>query len=351
MSFKKLLAAACLLALVGGISTAPPAAATGSGMFQANVIWHGNFGAPSVLKVGNTYWAYGTTTGGDNLPAMHSSDLRTWRVRAAYPSSQNPGWWGGYNDAMPHPARWALYYIHRNGRAFTSLWAPSVARVNGRYVAAYAVAAGRPGRHCISTAVSSSPAGPFTDTSTAPIVCASDPSGSIDPQVLTPGDGMAYLIWKNAGVPGSTPSRIWSRQLSTQGQSFASGSRAHVLLATARPWEGNIVENPAMIHYGSQYFLFYSGNAMSPRYATGYATCAGPLGPCQRPAAPGPLVASDRNISGPGGATPVIGPSGGLRLAYAAWDAGHTQPSDPLKLHVGLLSVGGNGLLHVVARG
>ena len=354
MRLSKFLAALCLFLAVIGVGVdigAPPASATGSGMFRAGALWTGQFGTPSLMKVGNTYWAYATTTGGDNLPAMHSTDLVHWRTRAAYPADANPGWWKGYNDALPHPARWALYYIHRNGRAFTSSWGPSVAYVGGQYVLAYAVSIGAPNRHCVSLATSRSPAGPFVDNTSAPIVCSPDPGGSIDPQILLPGDGKVYLIWKNAGVKGSVPTRVWARQMNGNALGFAPGSRARLLLATARPWEGNVIENPAMINYRGRYYLFYSGNNfLSTRYATGYAVCAGPLGPCRRPI-PGPLLATGGRVAGPGSASPIVGPNGALRLAYAAWDPGHTSPADPVKMHVALLTVDTKGLLHVAWRG
>jgi beta-xylosidase len=344
---------ACLAVLVlAGTVTAAADTAPSNGMFRADTVWHGQFGGPSLLRVGNTYWAYATTTGGDNLPVLHSGDLRTWMTRSAYPSYANPGWWAGYNDAMPHPASWALYYIHRNGRNFASIWTPDVEQVGNHFVAAYSISIQRPGRHCISIATSRSPAGPFVDDSSGPIVCSSDPAGSIDPQVLKTADGSVYLIWKNAGVKGSTPTTIWSRRLTSDGTSFAPGSRRHLLLATQRPWEGNVIENPAMIKYGSRWYLFYSGNSyQSAAYATGYAICSGPLGPCHRPTTPGPLLATGGRVVGPGGADPFYGPRGGLRMAYAAWDAPFTGPGAPTKMHIAMLSVDSRGYLRVVARG
>ena len=348
MRHLKLLISALLAIVVAGLGLgAAPANATGSGMFRASTVWHGQFGTPDVVRVGNTYWAYATTTGGDNLPIMHSTNLVKWVTRSPYPAGKNPGWWRGYNDGLPHPARWALYYIHRNGRSFASIWGPSVAWVHGHYVLTYAVSTGRPNRHCISVATSSSPRGPFVDSTRRPIVCSSDPGGSIDPQIIVD-RGRAYLIWKNAGVKGSTPTRIWSQQLTWSGTALAAGSRPHNLLVTARPWEGNVIENPAMIHYAGRYYLFYSGNSfISPKYATGYAICAGPLGPCRRPSTPGPLLATRGPVVGPGSASPFVGRFGGLRLAYAAWDRGYSGPADPVKLHCALLTVDGRGYLHV----
>lgn len=325
-----------------------------SGQFAAGKRWNGEFADPSLLRVGNTFYAYATVTAGDNLPVAHSTDLVNWYARAAYPPDANPGWWGGYNDALPHPARWANRNVYRNGRYFTSPWAPSVGYVGGHYVAAYSVpvTADNAGRRCISVATSDSPEGEFVDNSTGPLVCSSDPMGSIDPQVYTDSSG-AYLIWKNCGVPGSTPTKIWSRRLNASGTGFAPGSVAHFLLQTAQPWEGTVIENPAMIAYAGRYYLFYSGNRFdTTAYATGYAICTGPLGRCRR-VQPGPLLTTGCGLAGPGGATPVIGLGGALRLGYAAWDAGRVGygSGGNRRLHVARLTVDAKGLLHVASRG
>ncbi|WP_440308187.1 glycoside hydrolase family 43 protein [Jatrophihabitans sp.] len=340
-------------ALVAGLTSSAPAASASTGAaFAANTVWHGTFAGPSVLRVGSTYWAYSTTYGGDNLPVLHSNDLRTWVTRAAYPSYANPGWWAGYNDAMPHPARWALYYIHRNGRDFASIWGPDVEYIGGRYVLTYAISYQRVGRHCISIATSSRPDGPFVDNTTGPIVCSPDPNGSIDPQLVKDSAGTPYLVWKDAGVRGSKPTIIWSRRLNSSGTAFAAGSRPAKLLYTVRPWEGTVIENPAMIKYGSRWYLFYSGNAYTtPSYATGYALCSGPLGPCRRPTTPGPLLATGGSVAGPGGADPFVTPKGGFRLAYAAWDLPFRSAEEPVRMHVALLSVDSRGYLHVLNRG
>ncbi|HKC29447.1 MAG TPA: glycoside hydrolase family 43 protein [Jatrophihabitans sp.] len=350
--FRRLYAALiCVLACVGLTVIADRGdAGTTAETFAAGKPWHGVFSDPSVLKVGNTYWAYATVCCGANLPVTHSTDLSTWYARSAYPPDSNPGWWSGYNDALPHPAKWAVYNIQRNGRWFTAPWAPSVGYVSGHYVLAYSVPVNTSGRRCISIAVSGSPQGQFFDNSSRPFVCSSDPQGSNDPQVYTDASG-AYLIWKNNGVPGSAPTKIWVRKLNAAGTGWAANSTAHFLLQTAQPWEGNVIENPAMIKYGSRYYLFYSGNRYTTSaYATGYAICAGVYGPCHRVQG-APLLASGGGVAGPGGATPFVGPSGALRLAYAAWDAGRIGGSYPRRMHIARLTVDGRGQLSVATRG
>ena len=347
--------------LLAVVTVAAPAAhaSTGADRFWAGQVYRGEFGAPSMLRVGSTYYAYATNTDGDNLPVMTSTDLATWRAREAWPVADGYSSWRGYNDAMPFPARWAA----RLGNGKPGVWAPAVAALGGRYVDAYAVQM-KPGsdRHCLTLATSPDPAGPFRDRSTGPLTCSSDPNGSIDPSWLQV-HGKVYLIWKNAGVPGRKPTQILARQMTADGLRFAPGSRAHLLLQTARPWEGNVIEAPSAIAYGGRIYLFYSGNRFATsHYAVGYATCQGPLGPCRRGSGR-PLLASGGAIAGPGAQAPIVDRSGRLRLAYSAWTAGHVgYPTSATcrnsaagcnqrRLHVATLTVGRGGALAVSRRG
>ncbi len=349
-----------LCTLVAATATlAPPAGASpGADRFWAGEVYRGEFGAPSVLRVGTTYYAYATNGDGDNLPLMTSTDLVTWRAREAWPKGRFSSW-AGYNDAMPFPARWAVGVPGDR----PSVWAPAVAALAGRYVDAYAMQmrTGHP-RHCLTLATSARPTGPFRDRSTRPLYCSSDPNGSIDPAWLQV-HGRVYLIWKNAGVPGRKPTQVMARQMTADGLHFAAGSRAHVLLETARPWEGNVIEAPSAVTYGGRIYLFYSGNIYTTRhYAVGYAVCRGPLGPCRR-GSDRPLLATGGTIAGPGAQSPFVDLDGRLRLAYSAWTAGHVGYSNDgrcrdtaagcnqRRLHIATLGVGRQGRLAVARRG
>lgn len=354
-----LLAVGCALlaAVTSGVS--PAGASTGSDRFWAGQAYDGEFGAPSIIRVGPTYYAYATNTDGNNLPMMTSTDLVTWHARHAWPLEKAFSTWKGYNDAMPFPARWAA----KLGNDKPGVWAPAVAAIAGRYVGAFAVQM-RVGsaRHCLTLATSPHPTGPFRDSSTKPLHCSSDPMGSIDPAWLQIG-GKVYLIWKNAGVPGSKPTQIMARRMKADGLQFARGTRAHVLLQTKRPWEGNVIEAPSVVVYGGRLYLFYSGERYTgSNYAIGYATCSGPLGPCKRGSRQ-PLLATGGSVAGPGAQSPIIDKRGRLRLAYSAWTAGRVgYPSssscllteagcNQRRLHIATLAVDSRGKLSVTRRG
>ena len=351
---------ALALLTLAGIATATTTAAiaaVGSDDFRAGQVYRGDFPDPSVMRVGSTYYAFSTNTGGKLLPAMTSTDLVTWRARY----SDTGRWW--QNDALVQAPSWAKRH-YANGAWRVSTWAPSVTHVDGGYVAAYVAPVSlNPQKMCVSLAYSTRPLGPFVDSSTKPFVCSSDSEGSIDPYVYKSRYGTPYLLWKNEGVPHQAPTRFWSRKMNRPATAFAVGSTATNLLTTAQPWEGNVIENPSMVRVDGRIYLFYSANRYSTAdYAIGYAVCQGPLGPCQRPTSR-PLLSTGGAVAGPGGPDPFLDGTGHLRLAYAAWDVGRvgyptttacrstTAGCNQRRLHVADLTVPADGMLAIANRG
>jgi hypothetical protein len=321
------LAAAALAAVVAGLGarsivTAPPAVAyPGAPWFEPSKPYTANFPDPTVLVDGGRYYAYATTTGGSYLPVMTSTDLVTWTARPAYPSPNGYNGDAFYNDALVQPAQWSLDFGGPLGR---DVRAPGVARVGDRYVAFSAVGVSAT-RSCITVATSSSPLGPFVDTTTGPLVCDADPNGSNDPQPYVDADGTPYLLWKSEGVPGFQPTKIWIRRLDAAGTGFAPGSPPVMLLATSQTWEGNVIENPSLVQWRGRYHLFYSGNEwQSASYAVGVATCESVLGPCDA-SAQNPILASRGDRLGPGGASAFVDLQGQLRIIHHWWNAPYTS--------------------------
>ncbi len=310
-----LLAVALVLADAGTASARPERPdPVGSDPFRAGQPYRGDFPDPTVWRVGNRFYAASTTVAALSLPVTTSTDLRTW---TAAPSS-DPAKATPY-DGMPSPARWADIRKTKSGRSWVATWAPSVAAIVNRrthkatWVAAYSVPHAS-GTRCLSLARSRSPLGAFVDSSVRPLLCG--PLGTIDPQIFNDG-GRFWLLYK---VEGS-PDRIWVRRLNNSASGFAPGTRAWPLMAPKMAWEGQVVENPAMIRFRKKLYLFYSGNGYgSPRYTTGYAICKKVTGPCKRASR---LLMSGPYLSGPGGATPFVDRAGHLRLAYHAWKAGN----------------------------
>lgn len=318
----------------GGYGGGPAAwARIGRDALEPGAPYRGDFPDPTVLRDHGGYYAYATTIWRLNLPVLRSADLRTWSAADDLPGTASP-------DALPQVPAWAAGRSTTDGRTVAMTWAPSVARVDGRYVAAYTVQVRDTGRMCLSVAVSDAPTGPFVDTSTRPLVCPSN-RGAIDPQVRVE-DGRVWLLYKTEDLAIGRSTRLWVREMAPDGLSLLPGARPRLLLRARANWERRTIEGPAMIRYRGRHLLFYSaGGWANPHYAIGVAVCAGVTGPCHRVADPvrrvrhrhhhrrhrphrtyGPLLHSGGGIVAPGGGTPFRDDRGRLRLVYHAWDAG-----------------------------
>ena len=259
----------------------------------------GDFPDPFVLRVGGTYFAYATQTGATSVQRMQSSDTVRWHH--------------GLGNALPALPPWAQW---------GHTWAPSVLRRGLTYVLYYTARDRASGRQCISRAVSVLPQGPFVDASLSPWLCQLDRGGSIDPYAFVDDGGVPYLLWKSDDNALGRPTTLWGQRLSADGLSRV--GTATPLLAADAAWEGGVVEGPAMTRApGGQRYLFYGANAWdSPAAGIGFATCAGPLGPCAKATRAGPWMASSGQKVGPAGPTFFTDAGGGLRLGYHAWSPG-----------------------------
>ncbi len=275
-------------AVVAVLSSAGPAAA-----LSVSPAYPGDFPDPSVLRVGSTYWAYSTGSEGRNLQVMSSPDLRTWTAPVD-PLSTLPSW------AEPGLT-----------------WAPDVLPAGGTFLMYYTVRHSASGRQCISVAASPTPGGPFTDTSSGPLLCQFENGGSIDPSPVVTSSG-TYLVWKSDDNALGRRTYLWSQRLSGDGRTLV-GNRALLLSADA-PWQGGIIEGPTMVEAGGVHFLFYGANVWdSPSASIGYAWCLSPLGPCINGSILGPWMASRSGALGPSGPDVFVDAGGGTRLAYHAW--------------------------------
>lgn len=256
-----------------------------------------DFPDPHVLRVGSTYYAYGTQAGSTNVQVMTSPDLQHWQR---------------LGDALPRLPAWA-----GSGRT----WSPAVLARGDRFVLYYAVREPRSNRQAISAAAGDHPAGPFVDTSAGPVIFQLERGGSIDPSPFVDDDGTAYLMWKSDDNALEQPSSLFGQRLSDDGMSLV-GEPAE-LLGHDRGWEQPLIEAPSVVRWADTYFLFYSANWWeSPNYTVGYATASAPLGPYRKATRRRPWLSSGPTAAGPGGQEFFTDPSGGLWMAYHAWTPG-----------------------------
>jgi beta-xylosidase len=261
-----------------------------------NPVHRENFPDPHVIGVGGTYYAYGTNDDDGNVQTLRSRDLVRW--------TQGP-------DALPRLGAWAY-----EGKT----WAPEVLALDdAQYVLYYTANAADFGVQCIGRAVATRPEGPFEDRWDEPLVCQKDEGGSIDPSPFRDEDGTLYLLWKNDGNCCGLDTYIYAERLSPDGLRLV--GRPARLVQQDAAWEGPLVEAPTLWVEDGRYYLFFSGNVFdSDAYAVGYATCEGPLGPCED-AAENPMLKSACGASGPGHQSVIRDGDGETWLVYHAWPA------------------------------
>ena len=270
-----------------------------------------NFPDPFVVANGGEFVAY-STNHGLNLPMLVSRDLVNWaQVKDAS---------GRLVDGMPTLAPWV-----QEGRT----WAPEVMKVGAKWLLYYTAHSRQRKMQCLGVAAADNPKGPFRDSSTQPMVCQYDQGGTIDANPFRDSDGKLYVYYKSDGNAVGKTTYIWGQRLSDDGLNVV--GPAVPLIKDDAKWEWRLVEAPAMVRSPAGHQLFYSAafygwdpNERLSRYATGYATCAGPLGPC-KDAPENPILNSfnDRQagcVSGPG--HPGIFQVGARHfMAFHAWAA------------------------------
>ena len=275
-------------------------------------VYRDNFPDPFVVAHGGEFIAYATNDG-INLPMLVSRDLVNWaQVKDAAT--------GRRIDGMPVLGPWV-----KEGRT----WAPEVMKVGNRWLLYYTASHRRKNLQCLGVAVAAGPKGPFQDGSAEPMVCQYDLGGTIDANPFRDADGRLYLYFKNDGNAVRKRTSIWGQQLSPDGMSVI-GAPVE-LEKDDNSWEMRVVEAPTMVRSPAGYVMFYSagyfgwnaGDRLSP-YSMGYATCAGPLGPCSG-APENPILHSFRDreagcLSGPGHQS-VFQAGGRSFITFHAWAA------------------------------
>jgi beta-xylosidase len=272
---------------------------------QPRAVERDDVGDPFIVNVTSSsgrdsrpsYVLYWTTDWRSNVPTAVSSDLVHWRRVA---------------DSLPVLPTWAT-------NSKTETWGPTVHRIGRVWVLYYSTKDAASGRECIGRGVSSSPLGPFSDTSAKPLVCQSDLGGDIDPSVVTDESGASSLLWKSDGNAVKAPVSIWEQRLNSTGLALVGAPRR--LLNADQQWERGVIEGPAMLaDSAGGWWLFFSGNGWgSDSYDTGVAWCATISGPCQSASSSRPLLTSRPGAVSPGGFDTFVAADGKLWASYSAF--------------------------------
>jgi beta-xylosidase len=290
-SVRPLVSAALVsLASLGACAKPPGRAPAAPGNVFTNPVMPGDFPDPSVIRVGNEYWATATSSQwGPPFPLLRSTNLVDWAV---------------VGSVLERPPAWSA----------GSYWAPEIATHAGRYFVYY-TARKRDGPLCVAVATAASPGGPYRDH--GPMVC--QEAGSIDAMPITDENGQRYLVWKEDGNSRKRPTPLWAQRLSADGTQLV--GEPTEILRNDQPWEGALVEGPFVMLRGGWFYMFYSGNACCGRscdYALGVARARKLLGPWEKNPA-NPILKASEDWKCPGHGSIVSDPAGRDYLLYHAY--------------------------------
>jgi len=267
-----------------------PSLAAAQGATYTNPVIPGDHPDPSVVRVGDDYWATATTSQWAPIfPILHSRDLVNWTTVGAV-FEKAPAWSAG------------------------SYWAPEIAHHEGRFFVYY-TARKKDGPLCIAAASAPKATGPWQDH--GPMLC--QPVGSIDAVPVSDEQGRRYLVWKEDGNSRQLPTPLWLQPLAADGVRFE-GKRVEILRNEAR-WEAHLIEGPFIVRRNGWYYLFYSADACCGRkcnYKLGVARARALTGPWERNPA-NPILAGNQSWSCPGHGSIVEDGKGRMFLLYHAY--------------------------------
>ena len=258
-----------------------------------NPVLAGDYPDPSIVRVGDEYWATATSSEwGPQYPILHSRDLVNWEI---------------VGNVFPERPTWAI----------GNFWAPELSYDNGKYYVYY-VARNQKNLLAIGVATADAPTGPYTDHGE---LIAQD-AGSIDAMPFTDKEGQRWLVWKEDGNSRQQPTPIWLQRLSEDGLRFEGEPKE--ILRNDVAWEGQVVEGPFIFTHDDWYYLIYAGGACCGRecsYGVGVARARdiqGPWGKC--PA--NPIVGNNSSWRCPGHGSVVQDSKGRYWFFYHAYATG-----------------------------
>ncbi len=231
---------------------------------------------PSVVKIGDRYWASATTSNwAPAYPLLVSKDLVNWQLEG---------------HIFPQLPAWADYYF----------WAPEMTYENGK-VYVYYSAHKRGGNLCVGIASADKPEGPYRDH--GPIIC--QEVGSIDAFPMRDENGKLYMVWKEDANSVGKPTPIWAQPLNEERTALIGEKKE--LFRNTEPWEANLVEGVSMIRHGEYYYAIYAAAGCcgaACTYGTGVARSKNLLGPWEK-YSKNPLLAATEKWTCPGHGTAV----------------------------------------------
>jgi xylan 1,4-beta-xylosidase len=229
---------------------------------------------PSIIKVGDVYWAAATTSAwAPAFTLMKSTDLANWETAGAV-FEKVPAWTNG------------------------NYWAPEIAQLDkGVFSIYYAAKSKENGRMCLGVAKAAKPEGPYKDSG-GPMICQGP--GSIDAAPVVDESGQKWIFWKEDGNSQKKPTPIWLSKLSKDGTKLV-GEMKETIRNDA-PWEGALVEGPFVFKRGEYWYMFYAASAcctLKCDYKVGVARAKELQGPWEKNPA-NPIISGNDSWKCPG---------------------------------------------------
>jgi beta-xylosidase len=275
------------------LSSVPVLGQSGSGTLYRNPVIAGDFADPSVIRVGETYYAVGTSSEwGPAYPVYSSTDLVNWDYLGPV-FFKLPSWTMG------------------------SYWAPELYYRKGTYYVYY-TARRRSDRHSyIGVASTTDIRKGFTDHG-----CLIEwTTEAIDAFVIEDG-GKLYITWKAYGLDKGKRITILGRELTPDGLKVT-GEVFALLQADPASWEAGGAEGQALFRRGKYVYMTYSGNNCCGRdcnYQVGLARAEKLQGPWEKYAG-NPVLVSGDTWKCPGHGTVVTTPDNRYFYMHHAYHA------------------------------
>lgn len=267
-----------------------------SAQTYTNPVIAGDFPDPSVIRVGDDYYATATSGGwAPFFPILHSKDLVNWKiVSSVFP--KKPAWTKG------------------------DFWAPEITQDKGKFYVFYTArrfeGEGKKGTLCVAVAVADKPDGVYTDKGA--LIC--QEMGSLDGFFVRDENGKPFLIWKEDGNDRGQPTWLYAAELDAS-LTKLKGKPKKLFRNEGSGWENHVIEGADVVRHDGWFYLFYSGNACCGRscnYALGVARSKTLLGKWEKN--PGnPILAANNLWQCPGHGTIVETPDGEDYLLYHAY--------------------------------
>ncbi len=258
-----------------------------------NPVIAGDFPDPSVIRVGDTYYAAGTSSEwAQPFRLYESKDLINWKLL------------GGLFKEMPE---WTM----------GSYWAPELYYDNGTFFVYYTARRKSDRKSFIGVATTRDIRKGFTDHG----LIVEWTNEAIDAFVIKD-NGKRYITWKAYGLDQGKTIEILGSELSSDGLKLI-GKPFTLLVADREGWEAGGMEGQCLVRRGDYIYMFYAGNNCCGRncnYQTGVARAKSIEGAWEKYSG-NPILYGDDRWRCPGHGTLVETPGHRCFFMYHAYEA------------------------------